>query len=120
MLWPGSTPFQATVEIDHATHGGYTRSLSLREHAGTHLDAPVHFAEGGAAADELPLTLLVRPAVRLDVRELVAGDPTFTLGADQIEAIEAKEGAIPGGCAVLVHTGWDVRLAEPSSVRRHG
>jgi kynurenine formamidase len=120
VLWPGSTPFEATIEIDHATHGAYARSLSLPEHAGTHLDAPVHFAAGGAAADELPLSALVRPAVRLDARHLVGDDASFTLGAGQVEAIEAEDGAIPVGCAVLVHTGWDGRLGRATAYAGDG
>ena len=120
VLWPGSTPFEAAVEVDHDTHGAHARALTLPEHAGTHLDAPVHFDRGGAATDELPLAVLVRPAVRLDVRGLVAGDPAFTLRADQIEAVEAREGAIEPGTAVLVQTGWDAYVAEPSRYAGEG
>jgi kynurenine formamidase len=107
VLWPGSRPFEATIEVDHETHGAYARDLALPEHAGTHLDAPVHFAAGVAAAHQLPLAALVRPAVRLDVRGLVGADAGYAVSAAEIEAIEAREGAIPESSAVLVHTGWD-------------
>lgn len=107
VLWPGSRPFEAEVEVSHDTHGAYARTIALPEHAGTHLDAPAHFARDGRTTDELPLGALVRPAVRLDVRELAGDDAAFTLGAAAIEAIEAREGTIPAGSAVLVHTGWD-------------
>jgi kynurenine formamidase len=107
VLWPGSRPFEAEVEIDHDTHGAYARDIALPEHAGTHLDAPVHFERDGASADRLSLAQLVRPAVRLDVRALVGDDAGFALTATQVEAIERREGRIPAGSAVLVHTGWD-------------
>ena len=107
ILWPGSAPFVANVVADHDTHGGYARELEVPEHAGTHLDAPAHFARQGSTTDQIPLSLLVRPAVKLDVRELVAGDPRFTLRAGAVEEIEASDGRIPQGAAVLVHTGWD-------------
>jgi kynurenine formamidase len=107
VLWPGSRPFEAEVEVDHDTHGAYARDLALPEHAGTHLDAPVHFDRDGASADRLTLAQLVRPAVRLDVRALVGDDPHVAVSAEQVEAIEEREGQIPAGSAVLVHTGWD-------------
>ena len=107
VLWPGSRPFEAAVEVDHDTHGAYARDLALPEHAGTHLDAPVHFDRDGASADRLTLAQLVRPAVRLDVRPLVGDDPRVAVSAEQVEAIEEREGRIPTGSAVLVHTGWD-------------
>jgi kynurenine formamidase len=107
VLWPGSTPFAATVVADYETDGGYARELAVPEHAGTHLDAPAHFAQGQPATDEIPLASLVRPLVKLDVRERVAGDPAYELTAAAIEEIEAVDGPIPAGSAVLVHTGWD-------------
>jgi kynurenine formamidase len=113
VLWPGSRPFATETTVDHDTHGAYARDLALPEHAGTHIDAPFHFARGGATADQLPLAALVRPAVRLDVRELVGDDPAFALAAVQVEEIERREGEIPPGSAVLVHTGWDRFVGDP-------
>lgn len=113
VLWPGTGPFSATVEIDHDSGGAYARTLTLPEHSGTHLDAPVHFSRDGAAVDELPLGSLVRPAVRLDVRDLVGTDAGFTLTAAHVEAIEGDEGEVPAGSAVLVNTGWDRFALDP-------
>ncbi len=112
VLWPGSTPFAATVVADYDTDGGYARELVVPEHAGTHLDAPAHFAQGQPATDEIPLPALVRPLVKLDVRERVAGAATYELTAAAIEEIEAVDGAIPAGAAVLVHTGWEAYRAD--------
>jgi len=112
VLWPGSTPFAATVVADYETDGGYARELVVPEHAGTHLDAPAHFAQGQPATDEIPLGSLVRPLVKLDVRDRVAGDATYELTAAAIEEIEAVDGPIPAGSAVLVHTGWDAYHAD--------
>lgn len=111
-LWPGSTPFAATIVADHDTHGGYARELAVPEHAGTHLDAPAHFARGGVTCDAVPLGALVRPAVKLDVRSHVAGDADFALSAAEIRQLEARDGPIPVGSAVLVHTGWDEHVGD--------
>jgi kynurenine formamidase len=113
VLWPGSTPFAATVVADFDTHGGYARELAVPEHAGTHLDAPGHFSRGGIDAAGLPLSTLVRPAVTLDVRAQVAGEPGYEVTAADIEGIERRDGAIPAATAVLVHTGWDAYVHDP-------
>jgi kynurenine formamidase len=120
VLWPGSRPFSAELEADHDTGGAYSRHLSLPEHAGTHLDAPAHFSRAGATVDALPLDLLVRPLVRLDVRGLVGDDPAFTLAARDVEEIESVEGEIPSGCAVVVWTGWSRFLGRPEYSGRDG
>jgi kynurenine formamidase len=113
VLWPGSRPFTADTTVDHDTHGAYARDLALPEHAGTHIDAPAHFHPDGATTERIPLSALVRPAVRLDVRELVGDDPSFALSAADIEDVERKDGLIPPDSAVLVHTGWDRYLDDP-------
>ncbi len=113
ILWPGSRPFEAETTVDHATHGAYARDLALPEHAGTHVDAPAHFDRDGATADRIPLAMLVRPAVRLDVRVLVGDDPSFALSAADVEELEQRDGPIPPDCAVLVHTGWDRHMDDP-------
>jgi len=113
VLWPGSRPFEAETTYNHDPDGSYSRDLALPEHAGTHIDAPAHFARGGVTTEQLLLRELVRPAVRLDVRECVGDDASYAVSADDVEAIERREGEIPAGCAVLVHTGWDRFVGDP-------
>ena len=47
-LWPGSRPFAAETVAEYDSDGCYARELEVPEHAGTHLDAPAHFARSGA------------------------------------------------------------------------
>ena len=42
---------------------------------------------------DIPVELLVRPAVRIDARELCGGDPSWVLRAEDLEAWEAEHGA---------------------------
>jgi kynurenine formamidase len=112
VLWPGSRGFAAVTTVDHDTHGCYARDLELPEHAGTHIDAPAHFARDGATSDLIPLDRLVRPAVRLDVRERVGEDASYAVTAEDVRAIERRDGEIPAASAVLVHTGWDRYLGD--------
>jgi len=120
ILWPGARPFSAEVEIDHDADGAYARDLSLPEHAGTHLDAPAHFAADGATVDEIAIGALVRPAVGLDVRDLVGDDASFTLSAAQIELLESRQGRIPSATAVLICTGWDRYRTDAARYRGPG
>jgi arylformamidase len=50
--------------------------LSLSDHTGTHVDPPIHFIEGGATAEQLPIDALVGPCVVLgyDGAENVSGE----------------------------------------------
>ena len=53
--------------------------LDFGVHSGTHVDAPVHFIEGGAGAESLPLDVFLGPCVVVEVpdlsRESVAAAP---------------------------------------------
>ena len=120
VLWPGSARFVARSDCDYDTHESYSRELELPEHAGTHVDAPAHFARDGATTDAIPLASLVRPAVKLDVRHRVAGDARYELDAATIEELEATDGRIAPGDAVLVHTGWDARNGDAAAYAGDG
>jgi kynurenine formamidase len=78
---------------------GYrVQHVHLGSHSGTHLDAPAHVVEDGATVDELPVHLLVGPAVVVDLRDLGPREPV------RWERLAAY--ASPDRMLVL-HTGWD-------------
>jgi kynurenine formamidase len=77
------------------------------EHGGTHLDAPIHFAEGRRTADEIPLSDLIGPAVVVDVSD--GAHPDYLVSVADLEGWEAEHGSIPGGAIVLLRTGWGER-----------
>ena len=112
-LWPGSEPVERRVVVDHETDGMYGQVWRTPEHAGTHLDAPAHFAPDGARADQIAAERLVVECAVLDVRDLCAENPDFTLEAGHVRAIESRDTRIERGSAVLVHTGWDRHLGDP-------
>ena len=86
----------------------------LIEHSGTHIDAPLHFANGGLAVDQIPLERLILPLVVVDLRARAEADPDATLTPDDLLAFEAEHGAIPAGACVAMLSGWDrhVRSAQ--------
>ena len=107
VLWPGSEPLEARtisrIETDHS----YARQITTPEHAGTHLDAPSHFAPGGAHADAIPAERLVVPCAVIDVRAECERDAGFTIEREHVEAAERQDGPIETGSAVLALTGWE-------------
>ena len=112
-LWPGSSPFAATTVANYEPDGCYARELAVPEHAGTHLDAPSHFIPNTARVHELDVSTFLRPIAKLDVREWVGDEETTTIGRGVIEELEARDGQIEEGSVALLHTGWDVHVADP-------
>ena len=71
----------------------------------THIDAPLHCFFDGLSIDQIPIGDLIRPFYLMDVSPLIA-EETFTLSADEIRLYEKRNGKIPKGSHVIVHTGW--------------
>jgi arylformamidase len=60
VCWPGRAPPQITWERTTASgHHCNVSTWQINAHSGTHLDAPLHFVDGGRAIDEIPLDVLV-------------------------------------------------------------
>jgi kynurenine formamidase len=99
------------------TPGGWwyaANAFCAAEHGGTHLDAPVHFAEGRRSASEIPLEDLIGEAVVVDVSDAAGADRDLAVGDDALEAWEASRGPIPEGAIVLLKTGWGDRWPDPA------
>lgn len=115
IYWPTAEPFELDEVAFGTTEAGYfyaAYDFSAAEHGGTHLDAPIHFAEGGQAAHEIPLERLMGPAVVVDVAEEASADPEHLVGVDDLESWEAAHGPIPEGAIVLLRTGWGSRYGD--------
>jgi kynurenine formamidase len=116
LYWPTSpTGFRLEQLAFGQTPGGYFYSayaFAAPEHGGTHLDAPAHFAAGGATADRVPLEQLVAPAVVIDVSAKTAADPVYRLTRDDVLVFERRHGRIGRGTIVLLRTGWSSRWPD--------
>ena len=110
IYWPTSpTTFKLDRLAFGPTPGGFFYSafqLATPEHGGTHLDAPIHFAERGQTTDQIPLERLVAPAVLIDVTAQAAADRDYRLTRDDVLAFERRHGRIPRGAFVVLRTGW--------------
>jgi len=82
------------------------------EHAGTHLDAPIHFSEAGATADRLDAATLVVPLAVVDVARKAAQNPDYLVSRQDVADWEAKNGRLPDNCCVAMHSGWAQRVTN--------
>jgi kynurenine formamidase len=109
VYWPTAAPFRMTTDFEGTTDNGYyysAYSFTTAEHGGTHIDAPVHFAEGANPVDEIPLEQLIGEAVVIDVTQQVSKDRDHQVSVADLEAWEAQHGAIPHRAIVLLKTGF--------------
>jgi kynurenine formamidase len=115
IYWPTAEGFQLRKDADGVTPAGYyyaANSLFTSEHGGTHLDAPVHFAEGRLSTDRVPLEKLIAPAVVIDVTAQAAQNADYQVSLQDVEGFEQQHGAIPDGVIVLIRTGFASRWPD--------
>jgi kynurenine formamidase len=116
IYWPTEpTGFQLKQEHKGLTKGGffyYSNAFCSPEHGGTHIDAPMHFAESRWTNSDIPLDRLIRPAVVLDVSQKASDNHDYALTVADVSAWEELNGRIPDGAIVLLRTGWSARWPD--------
>ena len=114
IYWPTAEPFALEVVSEGQTDFGWyaAKSFCAAEHGGTHLDAPIHFAEDARTSAEIPLDDLIGEAVVVDVTASAAADRDLEIGIDAFEAWESEHGPIPARAIVLLRTGWGERWPD--------
>jgi len=112
-LFPVYDPVRVAQKFTVEQDGFAVRSWAFDEHSGTHVDAPAHFASGATTVDDIPAAELVLPAVVLDVRERLGGDPDGVIVEDDVLDWERRHGPLPERCALFVLTGWGERAGDP-------
>ena len=62
IFWPTAAPFRLEKVADGLTPAGYyyaANDFATSEHGGTHIDSPIHFAQGRQTVDQIPLERLI-------------------------------------------------------------
>lgn len=88
--------------------------LTLYEHTGTHIDAPLHFSKDGTSVADLAVENLVAPLCVLDITAKAAEDANAMVMREDIDAWISANGAIPAGACVAMHSGWAAKVGDPS------
>jgi kynurenine formamidase len=118
VYWVTAEPFKRTTVAEGKTPGGYYYSaynFSGAEHGGTHIDAPVHFAEGKKTVDQVGLDQLVAHGVKIDVSAKAASDANYLISVDDIKNWEAANGKIPEWSIVLFQSGFGSKWPDKKS-----
>ena len=115
VFWPTAEGFRLERVAEGVTPGGYyyaANNFSTAEHGGTHLDAPVHFAQGRDTADRVPLERLLGAGVLLDVSEKCERDADYQISVEDFAAWEREHGRLPDGSILLLRTGFGRRWPD--------
>jgi len=109
IYWPTAQGFALETEFHGVTEQGYFYAANryrASEHGGTHIDAPIHFAEGRKTVDQLPLDQLTGIAVVVDVSAKARQDVDYQITVADLKAWEKNHGQIPKSAMLLLHTGF--------------
>jgi len=110
LYWPNNIKgFEHVTEAEGKTALGYYYSsyrICTPEHGGTHLDAPIHFAENKLTVDLLPLSSLTGNAVVIDVSRKALINRDYQVSIEDIESWEKENNRIPNNTIILFRTGY--------------
>jgi kynurenine formamidase len=110
IFWPTAEEgFKLEKVADGVTPAGYyyaSNNFCTAEHGGTHLDAPVHFAQGHPPVDQIPLNRFFGPALVIDVSAAVERNADYLVTTSDFEQFEKEHGRIPADAIVLLRTGF--------------
>ena len=118
IFWPTAEAFHLEKVADGVTPAGFyyaANDFRTSEHGGTHIDSPVHFAQGRQTVDQIPLERLVGPAVIVDVTEAASRNPDYQVTVADIERAESRDGLIADGSIVLIRTGFSKRWPDAAT-----
>ena len=110
IYWVTAKEFELEEVAKGMTEKGFfyaANNFSTAEHGGTHIDAPIHFAENGQTVDQIPLSNLVGNAIKIDVSKKAFNNPDYLVGIADFTNWEKEENQnIPEGSIVLLETGY--------------
>ncbi len=109
IYWPNAKGFSYRRDSFQKTPQGFfyaAGGFSMDEHGGTHVDAPIHFAEGKQTLDAIPVDKFAGPAFVIDISAQSAKNRDYAATPADIAAFEKRHGTIPKGAIAVFRTGW--------------
>jgi kynurenine formamidase len=115
IYWPTAEGFRLRKDAEGMTPAGYyytANSLFTSEHGGTHIDAPIHFAQGRQTVDAIPLDRLIGPAVVIDVTAQSEANADYQVTTEDVARFEREHGVISDDAIVLIRTDFSRRWPD--------
>jgi kynurenine formamidase len=103
---PAHPPVRSVLLRDHPDAGWRVELLTLSNHTGSHVDAPLHKVAGAASLDDIPIERFTGPARIADLRGIGPSTPIT------VELLKAKLLADLDDQIVLLATGWGDKRAK--------
>jgi len=119
IFWPTGETFRLEKVADGITEKGYyyaSNRFSGNEHGGTHIDAPVHFAQGHWTVDQIPLESLIGNAIVVDVSAASSSNADYQVSVADFAAWEKAHQAIEPGTIVLIRTDFSKRWPDAAKM----
>ena len=111
-LYDGIRGLETEPKGTYAENGCNTTTLHLYSHAGTHMDAPLHFVPGGDTIDHIDIDVCIGPAEVVDLSHKGPNSQIF------VEDLAPYADRIGAGTRLLMRTDWH-RHAELDDYRSH-
>uniref|UniRef100_A0A914V6Q9 Uncharacterized protein n=1 Tax=Plectus sambesii TaxID=2011161 RepID=A0A914V6Q9_9BILA len=115
IYWPGAQTFRHPEVFAGETENGYYYSaynFLSAEHGGTHLDAPIHFAEGKETTDQISLQRMIGEGCVIDVSRKADADRDYQITVTDITDWEGRHGRTIDHCIVMFRTDWSKRWPD--------
>jgi arylformamidase len=125
-------PGDPEVRLERVSDSPAVSRLDIGVHTGTHVDAPLHFIEGAAGADQLALDVLIGPcevvagtgaAERIliknapeldgDAAQALVDEGVRLVGVDRMSVGDEESHRVLLGAGVVVVEGLDLSAVEP-------
>lgn len=108
IYWPTADPFKKETTFQGRAEAGFyyeAYTFSAAEHGGTHLDAPIHFAENRHTLEQVPVEQLIGPGALIRIAEKVKKNRNYQLSVEDILLWEKDNGEVEEDSILLVDTG---------------
>jgi kynurenine formamidase len=117
LYWPNNpTGFTLDTLFEGHTGGGFyysSYSFCAPEHGGTHMDSPIHFAEGRKTVDQVSLEQLIGDAVLIDVSAKALENRDYQFQVEDVLAWEEMHGRLPDDIILFFRTGYGKFYPDP-------
>jgi len=104
VMTSGMRGYQKDTAKTKAREGWNASTLTLYSHTGTHMDAPLHFIDGGNTIENLDLEKCVGTCQVIDLRPVAPRELI-----DVARLGEAAQ-ALQKGARIILRTGWDKHI----------